>query len=100
MVSAKTQLDRPHTSLSYAKGGKGTLVWNAVPQAERYDIYRRPDSGKWKKIASTTDTSYTNSKMKRGKKYWYKVMAVGSGGGSTASEYSPWITTTTYAWVP
>ena len=100
VVSAKTQLDRPHTSLNYAKGGMGTLVWNAVPQADRYDIYRRPDSGKWKKIASTTDTSYTNSKMKRGKKYWYKVVAVGSGGGSTASEYSPWITTTTYAWVP
>ena len=58
MVSAKTQLDRPHTSLSYAKGGKGTLVWNAVPQAERYDIYRScadiiiDASGSIQKVAS------------------------------------------------
>ena len=100
VVSTKTRLDSPHTSLKYAAKGKGTLVWNAVPEALRYEVCRKSDGGKWKKIATTADTSYTNSKLKRGKKYWYKVRAVGSGGAASASEYSPWITTMTYAWVP
>ncbi len=100
VTSAVTRLDRPHTSLKYGKKGKGTLVWNSVPEAVRYDVYRKSDGGKWKKIKSTADTSYTDSKLKRGKKYWYKVRAVGESGAGSASPDSPWITTMTYAWVP
>jgi len=100
VVKTKTRLDCPHLSLKYSKKGKGTLVWDAVPQAVRYEVYRKYDGGKWKRIAKTRKTSYTNRKLKRGRKYWYKVRAVGRGGTASASEYSPWITTMTYAWVP
>lgn len=99
VVSTKTCLNSPHVSLKYA-GKTGTLVWNEVPEAVRYDVYTKTNKGKWKKLASTAGTSYTNKKIKKGKELWYRVRAVGAGGESSASEYSPWITTATYAWVP
>ena len=100
VVSTKTRLDRPHTSLKYTKGKKGKLVWNAVPGADRYAVYRKADGGKWKKVKTTRNTYYSNRLIKRGKRYWYKVQALGPNGKSSASMYSPWITTMRYAWVP
>ena len=99
-MSAKTRLDRPHASLKYPKGKKGQLTWNAVPGADRYVVYRKADGGKWKKIKTTKKTCYSNRLIKRGKRYWYKVQALGPDGKSSASVYSPWVTTMRYAWVP
>lgn len=98
-VAAKSRLGRPHTRIKYKKK-RGTLMWNAVPGAERYSVWRKSDGGKWRKIKTTTKTSYTNKKLVKGKKYWYKVRAESGKGSSTASMYSPWITTMRYAWVP
>ena len=99
-VSTKTRLDRPHTSLKYRKGKKGRLVWNEVPDAKRYVIYRKRDGGRWQKIKSTKKTFYASSSIKRGSRYWYKVRAVPKKGKGAVSKFSPWITTMNYAWVP
>ena len=99
-VKTKTRLGRPHTSLKYPKGKKGKLVWNAVPDADRYVVYRKHDGGKWKKIRTTKKTYFSSSKIKRGSPYWYKVRAVAADSKGTASRFSPWITTLRYAWVP
>jgi hypothetical protein len=44
-------------------GGNGQVVlsWSAVPGADHYDIYRATMSGREAYLATTTDTSYTDS---------------------------------------
>lgn len=55
------------------------LNWNAVKNADGYYIYRStsPNSG-FKKVATVkgkTKTTYTNKKLAKNKKYYYKVVA-------------------------
>lgn len=52
------------------------LTWNAVEDAEKYEVYRSvsKNSG-YKKLASTTKTSLTNIKLDTGTVYYYKVRA-------------------------
>lgn len=79
LTSVKTSLDKP--SIKVAKKGKKSLKvsWKKVDGAKQYEIYRATSkNGKYKKIktVSSKKTSYTNSKLKKGKKYYYKIKAV------------------------
>ena len=40
------------------------------------------------KIATTTKTKYVDSKVKKGKKYYYKVRTVRTGNGTAYSAYT------------
>lgn len=101
VVTAKTRLDRPHTSLKYPKGKtRGRLVWDAVPGADKYIVYRKYDGGTWYKAGTTKKTEYSDSSIVRGGKYWYKIKAVSKNSKRSASPFSPWITTMDYACVP
>lgn len=61
------------------------VSWNASPGAIRYDVYRAAKkSGSYKKIAATKGKSYTDKKLTFHKRYYYKVVAVGSGGNGTS----------------
>jgi hypothetical protein len=99
-AAAKTRLNRPHTSLRYPKGKRGRLVWNAVPGAKCYVVYRKYDGGKWKKVITTKRPLFISKYIKRGNKYWYTVKAISKTGKGANSKFSPWITTMNYAWVP
>ncbi|MCD8190135.1 MAG: fibronectin type III domain-containing protein, partial [Clostridiales bacterium] len=68
-----------------AKGIK--LTWNAVDGATSYQVYRKIGSGSWKKVKTTTSTTWTDTAAtkKNGTKYQYKVYAVNSAGKSKAS---------------
>ena len=59
-----------------------SLSWNAVPNAPRYNLYRKTGSGSWTWLAGTTGTSYTDTKVSSGTKYTYR-MAVVSADGKT-----------------
>lgn len=66
------------TGVTGASGTQITVSWNAVTGAEKYDIYRSTSQkGTYKKIGSASKeaTSYTDSKLKMTKKYYYKVEA-------------------------
>ncbi len=53
-----------------------TLTWKKTTGATGYEVYRLVN-GKWKKLGTTTKTSFTDSKsLKRGTEYKYKVRAV------------------------
>lgn len=61
-----------------ASDGKPKLTWNQIPGAEKYEIYRcTSKTGTYKKMYTTTKTSYVNSTAEIGKKYYYKVKAIG-----------------------
>jgi hypothetical protein len=65
--------------------GKGIRVsWNRVTGAQRYRVYRRTLTGKWKKIATVKGNktvTYTDRgvKKKNGEAYYYTVRAEASG---------------------
>ncbi|WP_288885400.1 Ig-like domain-containing protein [uncultured Eubacterium sp.] len=76
-LTTPTNLTLKHTKSS--KGGAYiniTASWNSVAKAEKYIVYRSTSSnGKYKKVATVSNTTYTDSNLKRGSKYFYKVYA-------------------------
>ena len=52
------------------------ITFDAVEGASGYEIYRATSkSGKYSKVATITNTSYTNTKLSSSKTYYYKVRA-------------------------
>ena len=62
------------------KNKKAVITWKKVKNADGYQIYRATKkSGKFKKIKTVKGNrvvKYTNTKLKKNKKYYYKVRAV------------------------
>ncbi|MBQ1386063.1 MAG: hypothetical protein IIY75_04650, partial [Erysipelotrichales bacterium] len=59
------------------KSGKPYLSWEAVNGAATYQIYRSASkNGTYKRVASVTGLSKTDSSAAVDKTYWYKVRAV------------------------
>lgn len=51
-----------------------TLKWNAVKRADKYQVYRYEKStGEWKRLITTSKTSYTASSLSSGTSYKFKV---------------------------
>ena len=66
-----------------------TVKWNAVSDANGYQIYRKVNSGKWKPVKTTTKTSYKDKAVKAGYKYSYTVKAYRTENGKKIfSEYN------------
>ncbi len=69
----------------YSTVGKFSLSWKKVSGASYYSIYRYDsDSEKFKRVATTEDTSYT-FKLTAGRSYKFKVYAVNKSGSETYS---------------
>ncbi len=76
VVSAKLILMKPVLKINNSKVKKLVLSWKAIPGANGYEVYRATSSsGSYKKIKTLTATSFTNTKLKSKKKYYYKVRA-------------------------
>lgn len=57
-------------------GTKGVNVsWDLVLGAESYVVYRKTGTSSWKKIGTTTNNSYVDTKVLSGNKYTYTVRA-------------------------
>ncbi len=62
------------------------ITWGKVKGADEYNIYRKVKGGSsYRKIGTTTKTTYTDKTAKSGKKYYYYVKAVNEAGSSDAS---------------
>ena len=62
-----------------AKGGKVTVSINKVAGAKKYVVYRSTKKNKgFVAVGTTRKTSYVDKKVKKGKTYYYKVVAVGT----------------------
>ena len=90
---APEHLDAPTVkATSGAQYGKIKLSWKAVPEAYKYKIYRaESESGPFKLIKTTRETSYQDETAERTKTYFYKVKAVC---GPTVSKYSTVVSAT------
>lgn len=78
VLVATTKLKTPTIKLT-AKSKKITIKWSRITGAEGYKIYRATSKNgkyKWiKTIKGNKKLTYTNTKLKSGKKYYYKVRA-------------------------
>ena len=64
-----------------ASSGKPKISWNALKDAEEYEVYRATSkNGTFKKVKTTTSKSYTDKEAKAGKVYYYMVRGVTSKG--------------------
>ena len=71
------------TSGNNPSTGKITLKWKAVDGAAKYEIWRAGTSnGTYKKMYTTTSTSYTNTSSNAGYTYYYKVKAISVNGNA------------------
>lgn len=58
---------------------KSKVTWKKVDGATNYTVYRATSkNGKYKQIGTAKCGSYTDKTVKKGKKYFYKVVANGS----------------------
>ncbi len=70
-------------SSNVASSGKIKLTWNAVENAEKYQVYRSASkNGEYTLMKTVKDgaTSYTNTNAKAGSYYYYYVVAVSADG--------------------
>ena len=81
---AKVTVGLDKAKITKKKGGKKkvTLGWKKVTGAKKYQVYRATKkNGKFKKVATVSKTSYVNKKLKKNKKYFYKVRAYAKADG-------------------
>ena len=70
--------------IKVAKSSEITLAWIKVTGAKSYEVYQKSGS-KWKKIKTTSSTSYTVKKLKADKEYQFRVRAVVDGASGAYS---------------
>ena len=71
------------------------LSWDKVNGAEKYRVYYKGSKG-WTRLADTTSTSYTDSKVSSDKTYTYTVRCINSSANKFTSGYdSKGVTVTT-----
>lgn len=83
---------RPKVTLT-AGDGQVTVAWKRVKKAKGYQVYRSlKKNGKYKRVATIkkgTRVKYVNKKLKKGKRYYFKVRAyAGAGSKKVYSKYS------------
>jgi outer membrane protein assembly factor BamB len=83
---AVTNCPNPVTVKTAAGKKKIKVTWSKAVGTTSYEVWRASSkSGKYTKVKTTSSRSWTNTKLKKGKKYYYKVKAV-RGSGSAASK--------------
>ena len=84
--SAKTSLATPKISKAESINGGVKISWSKVKGAVKYRVYYKGSKG-WTRLADTTSTSYTDSKVSSGKTYTYTVRCINSSATKFTSGY-------------
>lgn len=72
----KTSVALPEIS-SLSHGANGIVIkWNTVSGADKYNVYRKTATTKWKRIGQTTKNYCTDTKITNGERYFYTVRAI------------------------
>ena len=86
-----TSTSKPKITSAKSTGkGKIKITWKKVSNATAYMVYRKTaGSSKWARVKTTKSTSFTNTGLKSGKKYTYKVISYKQSGVKRSfSKYS------------
>ena len=75
-LTTATKTDAPSIKVSSSAKKTAKVSWSKVSGATGYTVYYSTSkNGTYKKLATTTSTSYTNKKLSSGKTYYFKVVA-------------------------
>ncbi len=64
------------------------VSWKSVSGVTKYRVYRKTKNGSWTRLATVSDTSYTDTTAKSGKVYYYTVRCVSDDGKTLISGYN------------
>ena len=78
IVSTDIPCGIPVIAVQAGPTGKPVLSWDKVTAAKKYEIWRSVDGATFKKLTTTTKTTYTDTNATSGTLCTYKVKAVGS----------------------
>ena len=84
--SARSSLATPKISKAESVNNGVKISWGRVNGAARYRVYYKGSRG-WTRLADTTSTSYTDSKVSSGKTYTYTVRCINSSATKFTSGY-------------
>ena len=75
--------------------GKAKLTWSKNKEMDLagYRVYRKPEGGSWKRVKTTTATSYTDTPPTTGQTYAYEVRAYDKAGNESAGSADQKVTT-------
>ena len=84
--AVSSNLATPKITKAESVDGGVKISWNKVNKAEVYRVYYKGSKG-WTRLADTTSTSYTDSKVASGKTYTYTVRCINSSATKFTSGY-------------
>ena len=79
-------ISAPKITKAESVNGGVKISWSKVKGAEKYRVYYKGSKG-WTRLADTTSTSYTDSKVSSGKTYTYTVRCINSSATKFTSGY-------------
>ena len=79
-------ISAPKITKAESVNGGVKLTWSKVKGAVKYRVYYKGSKG-WTRLADTTSTSYTDSKVSSGKTYTYTVRCINSSATKFTSGY-------------
>lgn len=89
VISKVCDLAKPTITVKRNSKGDPKVSWKKVSYADKYYVYRATKkSGSYTKVKITISQSYTDTKAKAGKTYYYKVKAVSTKTSDANSAYS------------
>ena len=94
-----TFIATPKISKTENVNGGVKISWNKVNKAEVYRVYYKGSKG-WTRLADTTSTSYTDSKVTSGKTYTYTVRCLNNTKNKFTSGYDSKGTNVTFVSAP
>ncbi|MBR2876707.1 MAG: hypothetical protein IKC01_06185 [Clostridia bacterium] len=72
----KTNVGIPEIS-SVQNAESGVVVkWSAIKNADKYNVYRKTNGGRWQRLSQVKTTNYTDKTAADGVKYFYTVRAI------------------------
>lgn len=75
-ISISSKPKTPTAALKSSKSKQATISWKKISGATGYEVYQSTSkNGKYSRVANTSKTSYTKTKLTSKKTYYYKVRA-------------------------
>lgn len=89
VISKVCDLAKPTITVKRNSKGDPKVSWKKVSYADKYYVYRATKKGgTYSKVKTTTSSSYSDTKAKAGKTYYYKVKAVSTKTSDANSAFS------------
>lgn len=89
VVPTLTKLSKPTIKVANISGADMKVSWKKVSGANKYEVWKKVGSkGTYKKVKTTTSTSFKDKSTVKGKKYYYKVKAIKTSNSTQNSYYS------------